>query len=83
MTAWTLGWLGWIAWFAVEESLALAKGGTAATLSGHVWKWFGINGGNGGAPLPAQNSFIRLRRLALLAGLAWLTAHFLTGGVIP
>jgi len=71
---WTLGWIGWIAWFAIEEGAAIARGGTPATLSGHIWKWFAI----GDDPHP--RALTRLRRFALLAGLAWLTAHLLTGG---
>ena len=71
---WTLGWIGWIAWFAIEETLAIIRGGTPATLSGHIWRWFAI----GGDPHP--RAFTRVRRFALLAGLAWLSAHLLTGG---
>lgn len=72
MTAYTLGWLLWLLWFGVEEFLALKlHRGQGMTLSEHVWAWFAI--GN-------QGRFWRLRRFALLSFLAWLCAHFLTGG---
>ena len=74
MSAWTAGWLGWILWFAIEEGLALRKG-TDATLSGHIWKWFAMNGHTTPTPL------VRLRRFALVATLAWLCAHLLSVGV--
>jgi hypothetical protein len=80
MDGYTIGWLAWLAWFAVEESIALARGGTKATLSGHVWAWFGINNGSGGAPTPSPSGWTRTRRFALAAFLAWLSLHFLTGG---
>jgi hypothetical protein len=80
MDAYTLGWLAWLAWFAVEEGFALFKGGTKDTLSGHVWRWFGINSGDGGTPTPAPHGWTRARRLALAGFLAWLALHFLTGG---
>jgi hypothetical protein len=80
VTGYTIGWLAWIAWFLVEEGLALFKGGTKATLSGHVWQWFGINAGNGGAPATGETGWTQLRRFGLAAFLAWLSLHFLTGG---
>lgn len=72
---WTIGWLVWLLWFVVEEALALRPGHRGATLSEHVWKWFAITGSKAPAP------WTRLRRFALLAFLAWLVLHFLTGGV--
>ena len=75
MSAWTIGWLGWLAWFVVEEGLALRTGSSAPTLSGHVWRWFAI-GRNAG-----PSAWVRVRRFALLALLAWLAAHLLSGGV--
>jgi hypothetical protein len=81
MTVWTWGWILWGLWFALEEGLALVKGGTPATLSGHIWKWFGIAGpGNPGQPA-APTGWTQLRRFALLAALTWLVVHFLTGGM--
>ena len=80
MSGYTIGWLAWLAWFLVEEGVALVKGGTGDTLSGHVWAWFGINRGDGGPPSPNPTGWLRLRRFGLLAFLAWLCLHFLTGG---
>lgn len=76
----TVGWLVWIAWFLIEEGVALTKGGKGATLSAHVWWWFGTSRDSlhvHPAPTPA----LRARRFTLLALLAWLAVHFLTGGL--
>lgn len=72
MDIYTIGWLLWITFFVVWEGAALVtKRVPGATLSSHVWKWFSIKN---------KGRAWRLRRLALLAGLAWLSLHFLTGG---
>ena len=76
MSPYTIGWIGWLLWFTVEEGLALWRGGTAATLSGHVWRWFAT------AP-NSKGPLVSVRRLILLAGLVWLAVHFLTGGQYP
>lgn len=75
MSVWTIGWLAWLAFFVVEETLALRNRTKGDTLSEHVWRWFAITGSK--APRP----WVRLRRFVLLALLAWLCLHFLTGGV--
>lgn len=75
MDGWTIGWLVWLGWFAVEEGLALWRGGTPATLSGHVWRWFAVGGNSD------PTGWQRARRFALLAFLAWLAVHLTTGGV--
>lgn len=80
MSGYTIGWLAWIAWFLVEEGVSLFHGSTKDTLSGHVWAWFGINNGSGGPPSQNPAGWTRLRRFGLLAFLAWLSLHFLTGG---
>lgn len=67
----TTGWILWILWFVIEEGWAFATKNMAGTLSDHVWYWFSING---------HDPFWRLRRFMLLSFLAWLCAHFLTGG---
>lgn len=71
MSGWTIAWLLWIAAFLVIEGKALFNKSWDDTLSEHVWKWFSIS---------AKGRAWRLRRFALLAGLAWLAAHFLSGG---
>jgi hypothetical protein len=58
--------------------LALANSRTGDTLSEHAWAWLGYSG-EGGYRRPS--GWTRLRRFLLLAGLAWLVVHLLTGGV--
>ncbi len=77
MSIWTALWLLWGLFFAIVEGAALFNGEKDDTLSEHVWKWFGI--GRNGAH-PKVTGSIRLRRFMLLAFMAWLAAHFLTGG---
>ena len=72
--AYTIGWLAWIAWFFIEEQHALEHGTTADTLSGHVWHWFGTD-----TTAPGKGT-LRLRRIALISFMAWLTVHFVAGG---
>ena len=74
MDAFTVGWLVWIVAFLALEGVALAKG-HGATLSEHVWMWFGI-----GARPEAPDAWTRGRRIFLLGFMAWLTVHVLTGG---
>jgi hypothetical protein len=78
----TIGWLLWIGWFVVEEGFAFKRGTTGNTLSEHVWKWFGIPDANSKKALVQEpiTWAVRARRFALLAFLAWLSLHFLTGG---
>lgn len=73
-------WLGWIAAFGVIEGLALARKKEGGTLSEHVWKWFGI--GEAGEGRPEPTTWVWIRRVTLGGFLAWLSIHFLTGGVI-
>ncbi|MEU7905872.1 hypothetical protein [Actinoplanes sp. NPDC049118] len=78
MDTWAWLWIGWIGLFAVLEGVALARKAPDDTLSEHVWRWFGI-----GRPgnRPTMSGWVQLRRFALLAGLAWLAFHLLTGGI--
>lgn len=80
MTAWSWLWLAWLGYFAVVEGMALANARSGDTLSEHVWAWFGTGRGPGPTGRCASG-WTRLRRFALLAFLAWLVAHFLTGGL--
>lgn len=75
MSPWTLSWVVWLAAFGVIEGLALARKRPDDTLSEHVWRWFAV-----ARPGAQPDGFTRLRRFALLAGVTWLGAHFLTGG---
>lgn len=67
----TLLWLVWLLMFGAIEGAALFNRRAGDTLSEHVWGWFSIK---------AKGTGWRARRFALLAFLAWLAAHFLTGG---
>ncbi len=58
--------------------MALANSRPGDTLSEHAWAWLGY-GGEGSLRHPS--GWTRLRRFMLLAGLAWLVVHLLTGGV--
>lgn len=71
MTGWTTAWILWAAMFATIELPALLNKTPGDTLSEHIWTWFAIRN------KPKQ---WRLRRAALLTGIAWLTLHLLTGG---
>lgn len=70
---WTRAWLTWVAAFFVIEGSALARHRPQDTLSDHVWVWFDI------PQHAAPTRETRARRLTLLAFVAWLTAHFLSG----
>lgn len=72
MDTWTILWLLWIASFLGIEGAALWNKQTGDTLSEHVWKWFSVK---------EKSTAWRLRRFGLLSFLAWLAAHFLTGGL--
>ncbi|MER7445023.1 hypothetical protein ABTW73_30135 [Micromonospora avicenniae] len=68
-------WLLWLAAFLAVEGVALFNKTPGDTLSEHVWKWFAVGGSQ------PRTGWVRLRRFALLAFLAWLVLHFLTGGI--
>jgi hypothetical protein len=76
MTVWTWLWVGWGAYFAVVEGMALANSTAGDTLSEHVWAFLGYSGG-----VKYPTGWTRLRRFLVLAFLAWLVVHFLTGGL--
>lgn len=75
----TVGWLVWLGAFAVWEGIALFNSKPGDTFSEHVWHWFGFNYRRG---QPREVSgWLRVRRFTGLAIIAWLAAHFLTGGL--
>lgn len=67
----TIAWIMWLIQFGVTEGLALANKTPGDTLSEHIWKWFSIKD---------KSTGWRLRRAGLVMFLAWLVAHFLSGG---
>jgi hypothetical protein len=77
VTVYTIAWIGWGLWFVVVEGIALFRGDTPGTLSGHVWAFLGYREGRVGPPTGSE----RLRRFLTLAFLAWLVVHLLTGGL--
>jgi hypothetical protein len=75
MTVWSWLWVCWLGAFAVIEGVALVRKDKGDTLSEHVWKWFHTQQGQ------KTDGTTRLRRFGLLAFMAWLAVHFLTGGL--
>lgn len=71
MNPYTVAWIAWFGFFLVIEGLALKDRRTGDTLSEHIWRW---------ASIKTKGPGWRARRCMLLAFLAWLVAHFLTGG---
>ncbi|SFC55426.1 hypothetical protein [Streptomyces aidingensis] len=71
MDGYTIAWLVWLAAFGVIEGTALLNKREGDTLGAHVWKWAAIKG---------DSRLVWVRRGLLVAFLAWLSAHFLTGG---
>jgi hypothetical protein len=83
VSGFTIAWLVWGAYFAVVEGYAIVRShqqhaagrhATGGTLSEHVWAWFGT------APGTHADTWAYVRRFVLLAFMAWLSVHFLTGG---
>lgn len=82
MSGFTIGWLIWIGYFVALEGWTLFNSRSGDTLSEHVWAWFGTQR----TVLPAgevpkdRTGWTQLRRFVLLAFMAWLGVHFITGG---
>lgn len=74
MSGYTWAWLAWIVAFLGIEGRALFNKRQNDTLSEHVWSWFAITAPDKSAPMG------QARRAVLLMFMAWLSAHFLTGG---
>ncbi|TLS44369.1 hypothetical protein FE633_20285 [Streptomyces montanus] len=70
----TAAWVAWMGLFVAIEGLALYRKQPGDTLSEHVSRWFHTAKGI----VPDRTT--RLRRFALVAFMAWLSAHFPAGG---
>lgn len=64
------GWVVWLLFFVANEGKALLNSRKGDTLSEKVWLWFDID---------RRESNWTGKRLALLAGMGWLTVHFVWG----
>lgn len=71
MNEYTALWLLWLLQFLAIEGAALLNKRPNDTLSEHIWHVFSIR---------QKSQGWRVRRFSLLAFLAWLCAHFLSGG---
>lgn len=79
MSPWTWAWIGWAVYFLIVEGMALFNSKPGDTLSEHVWSFIGIR--RKGADPRDPTGWTRLRRFIVLAFMAWLSFHFLTGGI--
>jgi hypothetical protein len=80
MSGFTVAWLVWLLYFAVVEGIALFNSKDGDTLSEHVWAWFGTQRAKPGQPVKDRTGWAQFRRFLLVAFMAWLSTHFLTGG---
>jgi hypothetical protein len=67
-----IAWILWGIYFVIVEGDAILHNDMPGTLSEHIWAWFCMNG--------QKEKFAHLRRIILLCFMAWLSAHFITGG---
>lgn len=82
MTGWTWAWIGWGLIFVAIEGMALFNSKPGDTLSEHVWAFLGYAvSGQGQLDLRKPSGWTRLRRFGVLAFMAWLAVHLLTGGI--
>lgn len=79
MNGWQVAWLIWGGAFAVIEGIALANKKPDDTLSEQVWALFATSKEARGRPV--VTGWVRFRRFVLAAFMAWLSLHFLTGGL--
>jgi hypothetical protein len=81
VTGFEIAWAAWAGAFIVIEGIALKRKQPGDTLSEQVWRIFGT-GRDVEYPKGQPSGLLRLRRFTLLAFLAWLSIHFLTGGLV-
>jgi hypothetical protein len=78
VSPWTWAWAGWAVYFLIVEGMALFNSKPGDTLSEHVWAFIGIRRKG---ELRNPTGWTRARRFAVLAFMAWLSVHLLTGGI--
>ncbi|MCD2462445.1 hypothetical protein MBT42_02615 [Streptomyces sp. MBT42] len=76
MTGFEIAWAAWAGAFVVIEGVALYRKDKNDTLSEQVWKIFHTAQGQ------QKTKTTQVRRAVLTMFLAWLVAHFLTGGKV-
>ncbi|WDS51718.1 membrane protein [Streptomyces phage Triumph] len=76
MTGFEYAWAAWAGAFVVIEGVALYRKDKNDTLSEQVWKIFHTAQGQ------QKTKTTQVRRAVLTMFLAWLVAHFLTGGKV-
>lgn len=81
MNKYDAAWIAWGAGFIVIEGLALKNGRPGDTLSEKVWDTFATKRQMPGQPVTRDRSgWEQARRFTLVAGMTWLTVHFVSGG---
>ena len=71
MNKFQIAWAVWVLWFIVWEWIAVTNGVRGDTLSEQVWILAGTDA--------TRNPWNWVFRIALLAGIAWIIPHFMTG----
>lgn len=79
MDAYSGLWIGWLLYFAIVEGVALKRTPEhRGTFSVKVWQFFAAKD----LPTDARR-WVHTRRVVLLGTVAWLFAHFVSGGRFP
>lgn len=81
LDVWWLAWAVFGLYFGIVEGFALANRRAGDTLSEHVWWLFATQRRKAGEEPRPVTGWVRFRRFVLLAFMAWLSVHFLTGGL--
>ena len=76
----TWGWIVWLLYLAILEGIALFNSKPGDTFSEHMWIWFGTKRNETGQPEAKRTGWMQFRRFILVAGMAWLSFHFISGG---
>ncbi|WP_432006316.1 hypothetical protein [Streptomyces parvus] len=76
MTGFEIAWAAWAGAFVVIEGIALRRKAKNDTLSEQVWRIFHTAQGQ------KKTKTTQARRAVLVMFLAWLVAHFMSGGKV-